>query len=233
MDTASLPKTRAEAKASGAKYYFTGDPCKHGHIAPRKTKGACLECLRKEWEEGGVKRAAYFAAYNKSEAGQEAKRRYYDANKEAVKARAIARPVEEKRRYQKKWAQENTVYTYALTKARRRKHRLATPKWITAKQKADMRALYQIAITMSRTTGEPYVVDHIYPLHSDVVCGLHVPWNLRVITRTENARKSNFLPPDFEALAPPFLLGYKPPDPGLTRAPTVPADFSSKTVRAD
>ena len=36
MDTTNLPKTRAEAKATGAKYYFTGEPCKHGHIAPRK-----------------------------------------------------------------------------------------------------------------------------------------------------------------------------------------------------
>ncbi len=45
MDTANLPKTRAEAKATGATHYFTGEPCKHGHIAPRKTKGACVECL--------------------------------------------------------------------------------------------------------------------------------------------------------------------------------------------
>jgi len=203
MDTANLPKTRAEAKASGAKYYFTGEPCKHGHVAPRKTKGACLECVKKEWEEGNVKRAAYFAAYNKSAAGQEAKQRYYEANKEAVKARAMARPAAEKKRYQKAWEQENVVLRRAFTKERRRKHRLATPKWITPKHKADMRALYQIAITMSRTTGEPYVVDHIYPLRSEVVCGLHVPWNLRVITRAENLRKSNSLPPDEEALAFP------------------------------
>ena len=38
MNYEDLPKTRAEAKATGAKYYYTGEPCKHGHVAPRKTK---------------------------------------------------------------------------------------------------------------------------------------------------------------------------------------------------
>ena len=100
MDTTNLPKTRAEAKAAGAKYYFTGEPCKHGHVAPRKTKGACLECLKLEWEQGKEKRAEYFANYNRSEAGQKAKQTYYERNRDAVIARAQARPDEEKRKYQ-------------------------------------------------------------------------------------------------------------------------------------
>jgi 5-methylcytosine-specific restriction endonuclease McrA len=48
-------------------------------------------------------------------------------------------------------------------------------------------------MTMTQTTGEQYVVDHIVPLRSEFVCGLHVPWNLRVITREENLIKSNQL----------------------------------------
>ncbi|HEU5019672.1 MAG TPA: hypothetical protein VFT69_17070 [Pseudolabrys sp.] len=41
------PPTREMAKALGAKHYFTGDPCKRGHIAPRFTaKFACIECSR-------------------------------------------------------------------------------------------------------------------------------------------------------------------------------------------
>ena len=57
MDTTNLPKTREEAKRTGAKYYFTGQPCKHGHIAARKTKGACVECLKVEWEKANITRA--------------------------------------------------------------------------------------------------------------------------------------------------------------------------------
>lgn len=203
MDTTNLPKTRAEAKAAGAKYYFTGEPCKHGHIAPRKTKGACIECLKAEWEKGNETRAEYFRQYNKSEAGQTAKERYYEKNKALVIARAQARPAVEKRAYKQRYKEANLDLYNTLTSLRRRRFRDATPPWISRKQKVEVRQLYQIAMTMSRTTGEQYVVDHIYPLRSEVVCGLHVPWNLRVITQAENLQKSNSLPPDDQALAFP------------------------------
>jgi len=203
MDTTSLPKTRAEAKATGAKYYFTGEPCKHGHIAARKTKGACVACMKLEWAESAVKRADYFKEYNKSEAGQTAKRTYYEANTELVKLRALGRSDEQRQRYQKAWKDKNLVWVRADTKARRRKHRDASPPWLTTKQKTEIRSLYQIAITMTKVTGEQYVVDHIWPLRSDDVCGLHVPWNLQVIPRAANLAKSNILPDDSMALAFP------------------------------
>lgn len=203
MDTSTLPKTRAEAKATGAKYYFTGEPCKHGHVAPRKTKGACLECLQDEWRKAADTRVDYFRAYNKSDAGKDAKTRYYEANKEAVIAKARATPNELKNAYRKAWADNNVLAVRANNKVRRRKHRLATPPWLTRTQKTQIRALYQVAILSSQTTGERYVVDHIYPLRSDVVCGLHVPWNLRIITQKQNLEKSNSLPDDSEALAYP------------------------------
>jgi len=197
VDTTKLPKTRAEAKATGAKYYFTGEPCKHGHTAPRKTKGACVECLKAEWQEGAVSRAGYFTDYNQSEAGLTAKQEYYKRNKQLVIARAQARPVEEQRLYRATWKANNPLQVLADNKVRRRKHRNATPPWLSRKQKSEIRQLYQIAMTMTQTTGEQYVVDHIVPLQGETVCGLHVPWNLRVITQEENLKKSNKL------LAPP------------------------------
>lgn len=205
----NLPRTRKEAQATGATHYFTGEPCKHGHIAPRKTKGACVECLKVEWQKGNETRAEYFQQYNKSEAGQEAKHRYYEANKEAVKAAAKTRPAHVRKEYQKAWKDKNLLWVRADTKARRRKHRQATPKWLNRQQKTDIRAFYQAAITMSKTSGEQYVVDHIWPLRSDSVCGLHVPWNLRVVTQQENLAKSNTLPSDEEALAFPKTTWYK------------------------
>ena len=193
MDHTQLPRTRKEAQASGEKYYFTGEPCKHGHIAPRKTKGACIECLKVEWAEAAVKRAEYFVEYNNREAVKDKKSEWYQANREQVILAASTRPLHVKKEYQLAWKERNKTWVRADTKARRRKHREATPPWLSRKQKSDIRQLYQIAITMTQTTGEQYVVDHIVPLRSDVVCGLHVPWNLRVITRDENARKSNKL----------------------------------------
>jgi len=187
------PSTRQEAKKTGSKYYFTGQPCKYGHIALRKTKGACVECLKAEWVKGNETRAKYFKQYNKRVDVKERKNEWYENNKEQVIAAAKTRPIEIRREYQKAWKERNLVWVRADTKARRRKHRFATPKWLTAKEKAEIRELYKIAITMSKTTGEQYVVDHIVPLRGEGVCGLHVPWNLRVITQEENLKKSNKL----------------------------------------
>jgi hypothetical protein len=45
LDT--LPRSRKEALALGSKHYFTGKPCKHGHVAERLTSvGYCCACSR-------------------------------------------------------------------------------------------------------------------------------------------------------------------------------------------
>ena len=193
MDTTNLPKTRSEAKAQGSAYYFTGNPCKHGHVAPRKTKGACVECLKLEWERGNQTRAEYFRAYNKSEAGQKAKRDYYEKNREAVIARAQARDTAKVTEYKTAYKERNPDLYRELVSLRRRRFRLATPKWLTAEHKMEIRLKYRLAIEMSRATGVRHAVDHIVPLQGEEVCGLHVPWNLEVVTQEENLKKSNKL----------------------------------------
>ena len=193
MDTTNLPKTRAEAKATGAKYYFTGEPCKHGHIAPRKTKGVCVECMRLEWQRGNETRAEYFAEYNKSSAGKGAKKAYYERNRETVIARAQARDTAAVTQYKLAYKERNPELYRELVNARRRRFRQATPTWLTPEQKMEIRLKYRLAIEMSRRMGAQYVVDHVIPLQGETVCGLHVPWNMEVITQEENLQKSNKL----------------------------------------
>ena len=183
------PNTRAEAKATGAKFYFTGIACSRGHIALRKTKGVCVECMKEDWKIDNEKRKEK----PKSEAAKNAAKRYYEKNKELVLARASSRSSEAKQAYRNKHKKENPELYKALTSVRKRRHRDATPRWITAEQKLAMREMYLQAQKITKITGERYVVDHIIPLISPEVCGLHVPWNLRVITQDENLKKSNKL----------------------------------------
>lgn len=191
MDYSEYPNNRKEAQKLSIKYYFTGQPCIRGHVAPRKTKGSCLECMKEDWVIDNKKRSEK----PKSEASKAAGKRYYEKNKEAVKARANARPKEEITKHKQKHKQSNPEYYKSLTNVRRRRNRSASPPWLTNEHKLAMRQLYLQAMELTKITGERYVVDHIVPLISDVVCGLHVPWNLRVITQDENLRKSNKLEP--------------------------------------
>lgn len=183
------PKTRKEAKEQGAKYYYTGEACTRGHIALRKTKGSCVECMKEDWKIDNAKRSEK----PKSEASKAAGKRYYERNREMVKARANARPKHEVTSYKKKYKEANPELYKALVSVRKRRHREATPPWITKEQKLEMRNLYLQAQQLTKLTGEKYEVDHKVPLIHPDVCGLHVPWNLIVITKEENLKKSNKL----------------------------------------
>jgi hypothetical protein len=181
------PTTRKEAQETKATHYFTGVPCKHGHIALRKTKGTCMDCLKIEWEETNAKRALL----PKSEASKKAGKKYYENNKEVVKLRALSRSPEDITKYRKTWKKANPELVLANDKHRRTKHKQATPKWLTQEHKTEIKQFYLDAMLVSKVTGVPYAVDHIVPLRGELVSGLHVPWNLAVITREENSKKSN------------------------------------------
>lgn len=66
----------------------------------------------------------------------------------------------------------------------------ATPPWLTVEMIKQIRKHYAEAERMTRESGVEHEVDHIVPLQGKIVCGLHVPWNLRVITAVENNRRS-------------------------------------------
>ena len=183
------PSSREEAKRTGATHYYTGVPCVRGHVALRKTKGVCVVCMQEDWALDNAKRATK----PKTAAAKAAASRYYEKNRLAVIARAAQRPSVEKRRLRAEYKARNVDAVRVDTSMRKRRHRAATPEWLTAEERAVMRGLYTHARALSKLTGVSYVVDHIVPLQGAAVCGLHVPWNLQVITREENARKSNKL----------------------------------------
>lgn len=76
---------------------------------------------------------------------------------------------------------------YAAQAAERRA-RLALPPWANREAIA---AIYSEARRLTSSTGVKWEVDHVIPLKNEIVCGLHVQTNLRVILKTENCSKSN------------------------------------------
>lgn len=106
---------------------------------------------------------------------------YREANREKTRQAAL------------KWQKENPGKANAANAARYAAKMRATPKW------ADMDAVerfYVLAEQISQSTLIKYEVDHIVPLRSKVVCGLHCEYNLQVIPAFENRSKGNRSWPD-------------------------------------
>jgi 5-methylcytosine-specific restriction endonuclease McrA len=120
----------------------------------------------------------------------EANAAYYAENKERFAAKTKrwqeANPGRRKEIYQK-WFDSNPGKINAKTARRRAAKLQATPPWLTAEQKAEIEVLYIKAKQLGMH------VDHIMPLKGKNFSGLHVPWNLQLLTPEENFKKSNKL----------------------------------------
>lgn len=77
---------------------------------------------------------------------------------------------------------------YKMRQTRKRK---AMPTWAN---RDAIKALYRQSAFASAMTGTQYHVDHYFPLKSDVVCGLHNEFNLRIVPATVNLSKANKMP---------------------------------------
>lgn len=117
-----------------------------------------------------------------------------DKDKRLALSREWAKNNPERRReIGRKWTKNNPEHVSIQANIRHRRISNATPKWLTQEQLDYMKYLRKLASNLSKETGIPHEVDHIHPVRGKNFCGLHVPWNLRIITRQENMAKGNKL----------------------------------------
>ena len=90
-----------------------------------------------------------------------------------------------------RWKSENRGKVNSIEARRRGTKLKAMPSWLTTKHHEEIEAFYTEAQRLTTATGIKYHVDHIYPLQGKTSCGLHVPWNLQVLTAAENCSKGN------------------------------------------
>lgn len=210
-----LPSSRKAAIDGGHKGYFTGLPCKSGHVAPRYLSGVCVECGAISNTKNRLKhpeRAREASRLCMAKPGSKERRRaWVERNRETQKARVQAWNAENKERRRAVgllWREANRDKVRQASKRSRqkdparecakvmRRHAAklsATPPWLNEQHHAEIRAVYQQASMTSAFFGVRFHVDHVIPLRGAEVCGLHVPWNLQVIPAAENHRKSNRL----------------------------------------
>ena len=104
---------------------------------------------------------------------------WYAANKD--------RAAEHKARWKKLNPERHKAFAAAGSARRRAQKFRATPPWANHDRIAD---IYKDAAYRQMD------VDHIVPLQSKLVCGLHWEGNMQVLTRSQNASKRNRYWPD-------------------------------------
>jgi hypothetical protein len=158
----------------------------------------CKECCKKKAMEYRAKNKASIKERRKDRQQIDSERRrvWGQANKERLAS------------YMREWRTENKDRELAIAKASRERRierilqsnkervdwvKQATPpwaeKWILAEAK-------KLARLRTKVTGTQWEVDHIVPIKSPKVCGLHAFTNIRVVPKAVNAAKRNLYWPD-------------------------------------
>lgn len=171
---AHLPATRAEALAVGAEHYFTGQPCKRGHIDRRSTAWLiCRSCDH-------LRTAAY--RIGKKDIFRKHSANWYQNNKEKAKAANAA------------WRSANRELTRLYGRKYSLLKRCADGEFTLADIKAILKSQRNRCAYCRRPTKNGYHVDHIQPVSKG---GSNHPRNLQILCQPCNHKKNAKDPIEF------------------------------------
>lgn len=136
----------------------------HQYVATKRQCPVCLNNAKRKWDT------------KNKEFCQQAINTWRENNRHNV------------REYSKKWSKFNQGRKNASRSRYKNAKRRAIPTWANHEH---IRAIYEKAERLTKETGIKHHVDHIYPLQSKYICGLHVETNLQILTEKENTAKGN------------------------------------------
>jgi hypothetical protein len=176
------PASRAEARAAGLNWYYTGDPCSRGHVAKRYVLSRrCVECVATVYRSGKVD---YDAAYYKKnkELICERVRQYRNSNRDRVaKTKAVwaAKNADKTKAASVRYYYRNLDNSRARSRARYAKNKDAfRVYWVTRRarktsalgmfSKKDIKSIFAQqrgkCVWCSKSILRGYHVDHILSL---------------------------------------------------------------------
>jgi hypothetical protein len=142
----------------------------------------CPECKKisgKKWRDNNKEKVKtiYKKYYEKNKNVKNKKRKeHYLKNKENTLKKC------------KEYRLKNKSRCNSYSRFYQQLKRKAVPSWANIEK---INWFYQEANRLTQETGAIHHVDHIYPLQSKYMCGLHVETNLQILTKKENLSKGN------------------------------------------
>lgn len=192
--TESLPTSRAEAKAIGAKHFYAG-PCRKGHDSYRFTSnGRCAECLRlgcqTYYERHKDRENARSREYAKrdSAGNRERSRRWYENNRDAALERQKRRREVDRAKHSRRameWYHANPEKASAQRRLRKARVRGAVGN-VTAAEWEAIKARYGQRCLCCGATDRPLTMDHVVPI---ALGGTHTPDNVQPLCGPCNRKK--------------------------------------------
>lgn len=176
-------QTYSEAVRNGGLFYF-GKPCSiHDDWKRSVNSRKCCKCHSEavlKARDPDTHRKKSLESYHRNKEKNKvkraiARRSLYESNRQAIAD------------YAKQWQKNNNGRVKAIKARRRAALLMATPEWARSGE------IWRRLVLVYESCPSGLEVDHIVPLQGKDVCGLHVPWNLQYLTKSENSSKGNRL----------------------------------------